>query len=128
MRAGLLSEKETIRLINENFVTTWTLIDDIKNYAGKGDRLADTLADNWEYPLDLMFLTAQGEFVSKVNTYRDFPSAHEDVGHPNHFLGAPSHAEIFLARVNEFLDRSGGVQAPPIQGVPKAQATPSRAR
>ena len=128
MRAGLLSEKETIRLINENFVTTWTLIDDIKNYAGKGDRLADTLAGNWEYPLDLMFLTPQGEFVSKVNTYRDFPSAHGDVGHPHHYLGAPSHEKIFLERVNEFLDRSHRVQAPPLQGFSKPPTTQSKAR
>jgi hypothetical protein len=96
-----------MRFINENFVSTWTLIDDIKNYAGQGNRLADALAENWEYPLDLMFLTAEGEFVSKVNTYRDFASAHEDVGHPTHFRDAPSHAEIFLKRANEFLERRG---------------------
>ena len=129
MRAGLLSENEIIRLLNENFVSTWALIDDLKSYAGKGNRLADTLAGNWEYPLDLMFLTADGRFVGKLNSFRDFPSSHIDVGHPTRFSDGPSHTDIFLKRVNEYLryqTRLG--QAPPKQDLTRPQAAHAGSR
>jgi hypothetical protein len=104
LRAGLLSENQVIRLINENFVSTWVLIDVVKSHAGQGNQLAGVLAKKWEYPLDLMFLTPQGEFVSKLNSFRDFPNAHIDVGHPgSHLPGGLSHEEIFLKRAEKFL-------------------------
>jgi hypothetical protein len=104
LRAGLLSEKEVIRLINENFICTWALVDDVKGHAGKGNRLASVLAANWEYPLDTMFLTPSGEFVAKLNSFRDFPNAHIDVGHPEpHLPDGPSHSDIFLKRTHEIL-------------------------
>jgi hypothetical protein len=104
LRAGLLSENEVIRMINENYVSTWVLIDDVKSYSGKEQRLAATLASNWEYPLDLMFLTSSGEFFGKLNSFRDFPNAHVDVGHPGtHLPDSVAHSEIFLSKAKELL-------------------------
>jgi len=105
MRAGLLSNREIIRLVNENFVSTWVLIDDVKKYVGDQEQFAKTLASHWEYPLDLMFLAANGRFATKLNSFRDFP-AHRDVGHPLHHLGpfGTSHEDVFLEHARQFLE------------------------
>ena len=104
MRAGLLSERDVINLVNKNFVSTWVLIDDLKKYVGAQEQFANTLANHWEYPLDLMFLTADGQFATKLNSFRDFP-AHHDVGHPRHPFSqfGASHADIFLEQARQFL-------------------------
>ena len=104
MRAGLLSDRDVIKLLNEKFVSTWVLIDELKKTADKPNRFADTLAKNWEYPLDLMFLTANGEFRTKLNSFRDLP-AHPEVGHPGHPFSryAPSHVDVFLGHAKRFL-------------------------
>lgn len=105
MRAGLLSDHEVIRLVNEKFVSTWVLIDDLKQNADKQPRLADTLLKHWEYPLDLMFLNTHGEFVTKLNTFRDLPNAHPDVGHQENPFErhGPSHTDVFLRHAKRFL-------------------------
>jgi hypothetical protein len=106
LRAGLLSEPRVSRFIEDHFVSTWVLIDDLKQNTGKGDRFADTLFDHWEYPLDLMFLSSDGEFVSKLNSFRDLPNPHPDVGgHGNPFLrrGLP-HSAVFLSHARQFLE------------------------
>jgi hypothetical protein len=129
LRAGLLSEKEVVGLINENFVSTWVLIDVIKSHAGKGNLLADTLASNWEYPLDLMFLKTNGEFVAKLNSFRDFPNAHVDVGFPNRVPDGLSHTETFLRRANEVLgDRLRRAPTPSNQGLTEPPAAHSESR
>jgi hypothetical protein len=105
LRAGLLSERDVIKLVNENFVSTWVLINDLKSYEGPQAQLAGTLSGHWEYPLDLMFLNVDGRFVTKLNSFQDFP-AHRDVGHPRHDTFSPfgpSHADIFLEHAREFL-------------------------
>lgn len=104
MRAGLLSEYGVIKLINERFVATWVLVDDLKKHAGMGNRFAQVLESNWEYPLDIMFLSTEGEFVSKLNSFRDLP-AHVNVGHPGHPFapGTRSKADCFYAHAMGFL-------------------------
>jgi len=98
-----------IELINQKFVATWVLVDDLKPPAAAGDRFAETLQSNWEYPLDLMFLSSDGEFVSKLNSFRDLP-AHPNVGHPGHRgnpfeQNAPNKAAIFYSHAMRFLQR-----------------------
>ena len=111
MRAGLLSQPHVIDEINENFVSTWIIIDDANKLAERGDPLAKTLASNWEYPIDIMFLTPEGKVVSKLNSFKDFKDVHPDVAAPpgKEKLPAdaarPSHVEVFLRHVNAFLAR-----------------------
>ena len=101
-----------IELINQEFVATWVLIDDLKKPSAEGNVFAETLQSHWEYPLDLMFLSMQGEFVSKLNSFRDLP-AHPNVGHPGHFgqpgnpfaQNTPNKATIFFAHAKRFLKR-----------------------
>lgn len=109
MRAGLLSTPSVIDLINQKFVATWVLIDDLKKPGAEGNRFAETLQSHWEYPLDLMFLSSNGEFVSKLNSFRDLP-AHPNVGHPTHpgnpfAQNSPNKAIIFLSHAKRFLQR-----------------------
>lgn len=98
-----------IDLINEKFIATWVLVDDLKAPSAAGNRFAETLHSHWEYPLDLMFLSVDGEFVSKLNSFRDLP-AHPNVGHPTHFgdplePAIPNKATIFFSHVMRFLQR-----------------------
>jgi hypothetical protein len=106
LRAGLLSEPGIVKGINERFVPTWALIDDLKQSAEQGNRFAGTLFNNWEYPLDLMFLTAEGEYVSKLNSFRDLPNAHPDVGHPGNPLMRHGlrHADVFFRHAKRFVE------------------------
>lgn len=92
-------------MVNEKFVSTWVLIDELKQNGEKHPRLADTLANHWEYPLDLMFLNTQGEFVTKLNSFRDLPNAHPDVGHHGNPFArrGSSHTDIFLTHAKRFL-------------------------
>jgi hypothetical protein len=105
LRAGLLSDPTVIRLINDNFVSTWALIDDLKQNSAAGDHFAGTLAEHWEYPLDIVYLSADGEFRSKLNSFRDLPNAHPDVGgHGNPFLRQGwTHSEVFRRHTKHFL-------------------------
>ena len=105
MRAGLLSDRGVIKLINEKFVTTWALIDDLKQ--DTDNPFGETLLSHWEYPLDLMFLTTGGKFVSKLNSFNDLPGAHPDVGHHGDPFArfGPSHADVFYSHAKQFFSR-----------------------
>jgi hypothetical protein len=95
--------------INEKFVSTWIIIDDVTKLAEKGEPLAKTLASNWEYPIDIMFLTPEGKLVSKLNSFKDFKDVHPDVAAPPGKYKLPddaarvSHVDVFLNHVSKFL-------------------------
>ena len=83
MRAGLLSNPQIIKLINERFVTTWIVKDELETLAKAGNKLAQTLDAELEYPImDLMFLAPDGRYVNKLNAYQDFLDVHPDVSVP----------------------------------------------
>ena len=56
-----------IQRVSETFVCTWILIDDATILAEKGNHLAETLAANWDFPINIMFLTPDGRLISKVS-------------------------------------------------------------
>jgi|GEM_PF-2367877 hypothetical protein len=52
--------------------------------------------------MDLMFLTPQGRFLNKLNSFKHLRSAHEDVGHPPEGRGkAPEHVQVFMQHVQK---------------------------
>jgi hypothetical protein len=106
LRAGLLSEEQVIELVNRKFVATWIIVDDAEKLAQKGDAFAQTLFENWEFPLDIMFLAPDGVLLDKLNSFKDLRDAHSDVGHPpeGRGLSAP-HLVTFLRFVQS---RFGG--------------------
>jgi hypothetical protein len=82
LRAGLLSDRKVIARLNNQFVCTSIIIDDLEKRAGRGDELAKLLAPSWEYPLEMMFARPDGSVVSKLNSFKDFPGMHPDVAAP----------------------------------------------
>ena len=101
MRAGLLSDPEVIRRLNEAFVCTTVVIDDVRRLAEKGDELARHLQPHWTYPLEMIILRPDGSLVSKLNSFRDFPGVHPDVAAPPgkqrvEVAGDRTHIEAFL--------------------------------
>ena len=109
MRAGLLSDPKVIARLNDGFVSTSIIIDDLQKRASAGDGLAKQLVAEWEYPVEMMLLTPTCTLVSKLNSYKDFPGMHPDVSAPpgHRHTALPdgrSHLSVFL----EQLDRSFG--------------------
>ena len=110
MRAGLLSEREVITRLNKSFVSTSIIIDDLEKQAAKGDALAQQLVAQWEYPVEMMFLTPACKLVSKLNSFKDFPGMHPDVSAPpgnrHKKLGDEhSHTNIFLNHVARYFGK-----------------------
>ncbi len=90
-----------IARLNRDFVCTSILIDDLKPRAARGDPLAHRLADEWVYPLEMLFVTPSGKLISKLNSYEDFPGMHPDVVAPPHaahqdLMDEHAHKHIFL--------------------------------
>ena len=101
MRAGLLSDREVIARLNSGFVSTSIIIDDLEKRAVAGDELAKQMVAQWEYPVEMMFLTPACQLVSKLNSFKDFPGMHPDVSAPpgsRHVdsTGERTHQTIFL--------------------------------
>ena len=124
MRSGLLSNPLVIERVNHEFVCTWVVIDEARQLARSEIPLARTLAKNWEYPLDLMFLTSEGRFLSKLNSFRDLRNAHPDVGHPPEGRGSSRpHYEVFMERVDVVLNERRSASE-----IEKSDAAPPTAR
>ena len=101
MRTGLFSEPLVIDRLNQSFVCTWILVDVAQQRAKEGDQFAQTLADNWKFPMDIMFLSDEGQLMSKLNSFRDLNAAHPDVGHPGAERGRTApHLKVFLDHLN----------------------------
>jgi hypothetical protein len=107
LRAGLLSDPEVISRLNRNFVCVSVIIDDVQKRAESGDELAKQLVDQWEYPVEMMFLSSSSAspsactLVSKLNSFKDFPGVHRDVVAPPkkqhlELEDDHSHRDIFL--------------------------------
>jgi hypothetical protein len=110
LRAGLLSDPEVIRRLNEKFVCTTVLIDDVKKRADKGDPLAKQLAAEWTYPLEMIVLRTDGTLAFKLNSFKDFPGVHPDVAAPpgKERVVLPderAHIEGFLKQLEEHFPR-----------------------
>ena len=102
MRAGLLSNPRVIEILNQKFVNTWIIIDDImKRLGGKDDQLATTLLCLHQYPLDFMFLSPEGKFITRMTSFKDLPGAHPDVGHPRR-EPQESYVDVFLNTVDKY--------------------------
>jgi hypothetical protein len=101
LRAGLLSDPEVITRLNSRFVCTSAIIDEVEKRAAGGDELARLLAAQWEYPVEMLFLTPPSAVVSKLNSFKDFPGMHAEVSAPpgKRHLGRGdehSHRDLFL--------------------------------
>lgn len=103
MRAGLLSDPKVIATLNERFVNTWVIIDDIQRRVGaKHPDMARHLLGDHEYPFDFMFFSPEGAFLSRLTSFEDLPGAHPDVGHPRRATDeAHSHTDVFLEALAE---------------------------
>jgi len=90
-----------IETINETFVSSWIIMDDIQKRLGKEHfAMATMLVDQHQYPLDFVFLSPQGKLVTRLTSFEDLRNANPAVGHP-HRDGERSHVEVFLDTVKQ---------------------------
>ena len=88
-----------IETLNERFVCTWVIIDDItRKIGGKHPALANTLLTEHQYPFDFFFFSSTGEYIARLTSFQDLPDADPAVGHP-HRSHEVSHVDVFLQAV-----------------------------
>ena len=99
MRAGLLSNPQVIEIINEKFVSTWIIIDDVMKKLGEKEPvLATMLLEQHQYPLDFVFLSPKGKMITRLTSFEDLRGADSAVGHPRRERHE-SHVDVFLETV-----------------------------
>ena len=105
MRAGLLSDPRVIETLNEKFVSTWVIIDEImKRLGDKEHDLATMLLDQHQYPLDFVFLSPEGKCITRLTSFKDLRAAHPAVGHPQR-EPQESHVDVFLETVAKYFGK-----------------------
>ena len=81
---------------------TWVVKDDLEMMASKGNKFAKELDSKLEYPvMDLMFVSADGHYINKLNAYNDFLDVHPDVSVPT---SSRKRRDIVQTDVDVFLD------------------------
>ena len=78
MRAGLLSQPQVIQRINQQFVSATLPYLELKKLADSGDGIAREVLAHWRTPLALVFLTPQGQFITKLSSLTDLAEVHPD--------------------------------------------------
>jgi hypothetical protein len=67
-----------IQTINERFVSTTVTSLDLMEIVKTRDPFANEVAANFSNPVTLMFLSAEGRFISSLNTSTDLTDIHPD--------------------------------------------------
>jgi hypothetical protein len=78
LRAGLLSQPDVIQRLNQGFVSTTLSYDELFKRAKSGDALAQTVLRQYEMPLVLVFLTADGKFATRLSSLSELNEVHPD--------------------------------------------------
>jgi hypothetical protein len=104
LRAGLLSDPKVVTLLNKRFACSLIIIDDLEKRAARGDEFAKRLVAQWEYPVEMVFVTPAGKLIAKLNSFKDFPGMHPDVAAPPSQTHVPAldehaHRNLFLKQV-----------------------------
>ena len=82
--------------------------------AETGDKLAREVADHWEQPVNLMFLTPQGRFLTKLSTLTDLTAIHPDTslrpGQKRDGASALTNSQVLLKHLDQYFgDNRGAV-------------------
>lgn len=101
MRAGLLSDSQVIQLLDERFVCSWVVHDEISDPSWSGLPIAHVLDKEHEYPFDFMFFAPDGSFLGKLTSFRHLRGAHPDVAHPDR--GGPDHKTVLLETIDRLI-------------------------
>jgi hypothetical protein len=95
-----------IQKINDKFVSTWIPYPELKKLADSGDEFAQEVADHWKSPVNLMFLTPEGKFISKLDSHKDFDVHPDTSTRPGQCKDPASdinHARVFFKHLADHL-------------------------
>jgi hypothetical protein len=98
-----------IQKINERFVSTTIIYSDLKEGAKSGDELAREVAMHFFGPVELMFLTPEGRFVSRLSVVQDFTVIHPDtdIRPGQKYDTSPElNVRVFLEHVDQHFDKA----------------------
>lgn len=113
MRAGLLSQPEVIRRINQKFVSATIPYIELGQLAKSGNALAQEVRRHWQVPLALVFLDSEGHFISKLGSLTDLNEVHPDTTTrpeaPQFHTrdSAANNARVFLKHLNQHFPDQG---------------------
>jgi len=90
-----------VRTVNEKFVSTWVPYPVLMELVKKGDPLARLVAEHWEYPVEFIFFSPEGKFLTRLNSGKDFPDRFPGVTKPEYVhkpqgVRLPTHVEVFM--------------------------------
>ena len=67
-----------IQRINRDFVSATIPFGELRQLAESGHALAQEVRRHWQIPLILVFLTPEGQFVTKLSSLTDLTEVHPD--------------------------------------------------
>jgi len=92
-----------IQRVNDLFVSTTITFHELKKLADTGDPLARETLDHWQSPVNLMFLTQEGRFISKLSSLTDLTEVHPETslrpGQRKSTASAQNNTRVFLDHV-----------------------------
>lgn len=99
-----------IQRVNQQFVSTTIPWAELDKLAHAGDKLAREVADHWQYPVNLMFLSPEGRFISKLSSLKDLTDVHPDTQcRPTQTkdpASAEKNSEVFFKHIEKYLGSS----------------------
>jgi hypothetical protein len=113
LRAGLFSQPDVIREINRRFVSTAVTLDEENKLATLGDPVSKAFVSNWRGSVAMVFLTAKGRFISKLDSYKDFDDhclEQRSVADVADRLGDFQRGPVGRSHEDIFLDHIGALQ------------------
>jgi hypothetical protein len=100
LRAGLLSQPQVIQRINQQFASTTLSYFELLQLAHAGNGLAQEMLKHWQTPLVLVFLTPEGQFVTKLSSLKELNEVHPDTSRrPEAPQSATVNSDVNNARV-----------------------------
>ena len=78
MRAGLLSQPQVIRRLNQQFVSTTLTYPEVCKLAEGGYKLASEITGHWSIPLVVVMLKPDSTFVVRLSSLSDLNEVHPE--------------------------------------------------
>ena len=105
-----------IQRVNDLFVSTTITFHELKKLADTGDPLARETLDHWQSPVNLMFLTQEGRFISKLSSLTDLTDVHPETslrpGQRKTTASAQNNTRVFLDHVTKHFGDSSSTSNP----------------
>jgi hypothetical protein len=102
-----------IQRINEQFISVTVPAQQLKRLADSGNEIARAAFRHWQRPLILVFLSPEGQFVTKLSSLTELNEVHPDTSRRleapqvSSFNSDVNNAHVFLKHLNQYFPDRG---------------------